>query len=259
VATVSVIFDYISLMICIIMLIRSLLFSSSPAGVERFCTDLQVKSIKFDVVKFEMAEVNQATVKNVNIYQGEIDVVKFDGTNNFDMWKCEVMDALTLSNLEDALLLENKPKEISEKEWDRMNRTACRVIRSCLTEHLKYHVMNETSARKIWDILEDMFLSRSIENRLHLKRRLYRFRLNKRISIGENMNNYNNLLADLASLKVVIEDEDKALVLLSSLSDEEYETFVLPFINGKKSLSYNKVSAALVNHELRKKDKRVFH
>jgi len=51
------------------------------------------------------------------------------------------------------------------------------------------------------------------------------------------------------------EDEDKALILLSSLSNEEYETFVLTLINDKKSLSYNEVSASLVNHDLVKKDK----
>ena len=29
-----------------------------------------------------------------------IDGVKFNGTNNFGMWRCEVMDALNASNLE---------------------------------------------------------------------------------------------------------------------------------------------------------------
>ena len=68
-----------------------------------------------------MAKINQSTVKNVNIHQSKIDVVKFDGTINFDMLKCEVMDVLTASYLEDSLLFEKKPKEISEKDWDKMN------------------------------------------------------------------------------------------------------------------------------------------
>ena len=33
----------------------------------------------------EMADVNQSTVKTVNIHHSRIDVVKFDGTNNFSM------------------------------------------------------------------------------------------------------------------------------------------------------------------------------
>jgi len=36
----------------------------------------------------------------------KIDVVKFDCKNNFGIWRCEVMDALTASNLEDTLRLE---------------------------------------------------------------------------------------------------------------------------------------------------------
>ena len=65
-----------------------------------------------------------------------------------------------------------------------------------------------------------------------------------------------NFLADLVNVDVVIEEEDKALILLNSLSDEEYgtETFVLTLINGKQILNYTDVSAALVNYDVRRKD-----
>ena len=63
-----------------------------------------------------MAEDNQCTVKIVNIHQSKIDVVKLDSTNNFDMWRCEVMDALNVHNLEDMLLLQEKPAKTSEKD-----------------------------------------------------------------------------------------------------------------------------------------------
>ena len=42
------------------------------------------------------------SVRSMNPHP-RIDVVKFNGTNNFGMWRCEVMDALTASNLEDTL------------------------------------------------------------------------------------------------------------------------------------------------------------
>ena len=68
------------------------------------------------------------------------------------------------------------------------------------------------------------------------------------------MNNYIKLLADLANMKKVIKNEDKTLILFSSLPDEEFETFVLILINGKQFFNFNEVSTALVNHELRQKD-----
>jgi len=79
--------------------------------------------------------------------------------------------------------------------------------------------------------------------------------LKRGTSINDHINIYTKLLTDLASLDVGIEDEDKALILLSSLPDERYETFVLILINGRTSLSYSEVTAALVNLELRRKDK----
>jgi len=78
-------------------------------------------------------------------------------------------------------------------------------------------MMIKTSARKIWEILESKYLIKNIENRLHLKRRIFHFQLEKRILIDEHMNNFTKLLADLANMDVVI--EDKALILLSSLPD----------------------------------------
>jgi len=51
------------------------------------------------------------------------------------------------------------------------------------------------------------------------------------------MNDYTKLLTDLVNVDVDIKEEDKALILLNSLPDEEYETFVLTLINGKQSLT----------------------
>ena len=45
----------------------------------------------------------------------KIDVVKFDGTKNFRLWRCEVVDALNAQNLKDTLELQEKPAEVDEK------------------------------------------------------------------------------------------------------------------------------------------------
>ena len=75
-----------------------------------------------------MAGESQFTVKSVNPHPMKIDVVKFNG-KNFDMWRCEVMDALTTSNLEDTLYLKEKLKDTSKKDWNKMNMTIFGLIR----------------------------------------------------------------------------------------------------------------------------------
>jgi len=64
------------------------------------------------------------------------------------------------SNLEDTLRLEKKPEAASEQDWKKMNRTACGMIRSCLTQDIKYHVLYETSARQLWEILMKKYLTK---------------------------------------------------------------------------------------------------
>jgi len=66
------------------------------------------------------------------------------------------------------------------------------------------------------------------------------------------MNSYTKPLTDLVNVDVKIDEEDKAIILLNSLPEEEYETFTLTLTNGRKSLNYNKVSATLMNYEVRR-------
>ena len=122
-----------------------------------------------------MAGGSTSIVKTINPHPLKIDVVKFDGKNDYGMWRCKVIIALKASNLKDTLRLEKKPKATSEQDWDKMNRMRCGLIRSYLTQDIKYHVLHETSVRKLWEILEKKYLTKSIESRLQLKRRLYRF------------------------------------------------------------------------------------
>ena len=67
----------------------------------------------------------------------KFDVEKFDGTNNFGMWQCEVQDILFQQEL-DVALEENRPEDVDEKDWTRINRLACGIIRLCLSNELKY-------------------------------------------------------------------------------------------------------------------------
>jgi len=56
-------------------------------------------------------------------------------------------------------------------------------------------------------------MKKSIENRLYLKKRIFRFQHKKGTSMNEHLNDFNKMIADLKE----IDDEDKALLLLNSL------------------------------------------
>jgi len=63
----------------------------------------------------KMAEEDTSSGKLMNPHSLRIDVVKFNDTNNFGMWRCEVMDTLTASNLEDTLRLEKSAHQQLKK------------------------------------------------------------------------------------------------------------------------------------------------
>ncbi|BBH01937.1 hypothetical protein Prudu_012349, partial [Prunus dulcis] len=164
-----------------------------------------------------------------------LEVDKFNGSNNFGMWQCEVMDVLYQQELD--MVLEDKPEDIDDKQWTRINLHACATIRSFLDKELKYPYMKETSAKKLWMKLEEKYMTKSAENRLFLKKRLFRFQYRS------------------ANLDVIIPDEDKALCLLNSLPDD-YDHLTTTLLYGKSEVKLDEVSAALVNHECRKKEQK---
>lgn len=191
------------------------------------------------------------SVRRTMLSNAKFEVEKFDGTNNFGMWQCEVSDLLFREGSDIAL--ESKPKDYSDDDWNYVNRQACGTIRLCLRKDQKYFVMKENIAAILWKKLEDKFMTKSVENRLYLKKKLFRFQFKKGTPMIEHLNNFNKILADLQNLDVEFIDEDKALLLLNSLP-ESYEHLTTTLLYGKDEVKFVDVSNALVNNEYRKKD-----
>ena len=51
--------------------------------------------------------------------------MKFERTNNFELWRCEVLDALNAQNVRDSLEFQEKPVEMKEKVWGKKNKMVC--------------------------------------------------------------------------------------------------------------------------------------
>ncbi|KAH9696084.1 hypothetical protein KPL71_023037 [Citrus sinensis] len=182
----------------------------------------------------------------------KIDVEKFNGKINFGMWRREVMDALIQIDLD--VVLKNKRHLYDEEIWDRMNKKACGHIRSCLTKKVKYLVKDEECAMTLWCTLEEKYLLKSPENRLHAMSQVYGFRMKPGVSMHDHVSRFEKLLADLKNLDEDIKDEVKAMILLQSLP-EEYSHFVTTLIYGKSVIVFKDFCTALTSLEIRNNDK----
>lgn len=65
-----------------------------------------------------------------------------------------------------------------------------------------------------------------------MKRRLYTFSIKDGVVVKDHLDEFNKLILDRENVNIVLEDEDGALILLSSLRDS-YEHFVDTLLYGR--------------------------
>ena len=114
----------------------------------------------------------------INASIAKIDVVKFDGIGNFGLWQRRVKDLLVQQGLVKALYEKaKKPETIMDDEWEELDMKVVNTIRLYLADELMYDVMDDVSSAAIWLKLESRYMSKSLTNKLNLKRKLYELKM----------------------------------------------------------------------------------
>ena len=98
-----------------------------------------------------------------------------------------------------------------------------------------YDVMEENSTAGIWLNLEKRYMSKSLTNKLHLKQKLYGLKMTEGADLRQHINTFKQILSDMLRIDIKFEDEDKAMMLLTSLP-ASYEHLVTTLLYGKKKL-----------------------
>jgi len=178
-------------------------------------------------------------------------IEKFDGKSNFGIWKLMMEDLLIQQGL-DAALLGKERSKVKDEDWEMFDRRARGAIRLCLSDEVIYGIMGEKTAAGVWLKLEELYMTKSITNRLYLKRQMYQLRMKEGTPLFKHINEFSKLLSELFAVEVTIEDEDQALLLLASLPSS-FEHLVTTILYGRDTVSLKDVQAALLSHETMKK------
>uniref|UniRef100_A0A803QQ04 Retrovirus-related Pol polyprotein from transposon TNT 1-94 n=1 Tax=Cannabis sativa TaxID=3483 RepID=A0A803QQ04_CANSA len=113
--------------------------------------------------------------------------------------------------------------------------------------------VSKESAASFWKKLDQLYMKKSLANRLFLKHKLYAFKLSLERSIENYFNDFNKIILDLENIIVKVEDEDQGIILLNSLPINAYEHFVDTMMHGRNYLTLDEVHSALMSKELMKK------
>lgn len=180
-------------------------------------------------------------------------------SSNYAIWKPRMEDILYCKDLYEPIHGdEARPKEKTDKEWEIMNRKTVVQIRQWVDQTVFHHVAQETNAFSLWKKLEAMYERKTAQNKASLIRRLVNLKYKDGRSVIEHLNDFQGLVNQLTTMKLVLDEELQALLLLSSLPDS-WETLVVSLSNsapdGKVTLDM--VKDSMLNEEVRRKEQRI--
>ncbi|GKA56734.1 zinc finger, CCHC-type containing protein [Tanacetum coccineum] len=175
-------------------------------------------------------------------------IKKFDGKNDFGLWQIK-MCALMVQQGCDAAL-ETLSADMKAGEKAALMKKAYITLILCLGDRVLQEVTKETTAAGIWTKLTSLYMTKSLANRLYLKKKLYTYYMSPGTKLGDHIDEFNKLILDLANIDIEIEDEDQTLMLLTSLPSS-YKKFIETLLYGRESLTMEDVLATLNSRELK--------
>ena len=136
------------------------------------------------------------------------------------------------------------------EEWDDMDLRAASAIRLCLSKNVLANVHALSTAKELWDKLEQLYQGKGISNWLYLKEQFHTLRMDSGTKISDHLSILNGIVSELEAIGVEIDDEDKALRLVLSLPSS-YEHMKPILMYGKKTLQFEDVTSKLLSEEKR--------
>ena len=107
----------------------------------------------------------------------------------------------------------------------------------------------EATTKYLWDKLGTLYQSKSLVNKLFLRKKLYNLRMRDGDLVVEHLNAFNTVVSQLVSIEIKISDEDKCISLLCSLPDP-WDSLVLAIGSNTISLKFDEVVSSLLLEEM---------
>jgi hypothetical protein len=169
---------------------------------------------------------------------------------SFELWKLKMEDLLVDRDQWITVDPGTAPTGTSADDWKKLDRKAKSTIRLCLSDSVLLNVSEEATTKDLWDKLGKLYQSKSLVNKLFLRKKLYNLRMRDGDSVAEHLNTFNTVVSQLVSIEIKISDEDKCISLLCSLPDL-WDSLVVAIGSNTTSLKFDEVVSSLLSEEMR--------
>eukprot|EP00253_Pinus_taeda_P008310 PITA_08310 len=147
---------------------------------------------------------------------GKIGIEKFNG-QSFELWKLKMVDLL-----------------VDKDQWIVVD-------------------LGEATTKALWDKLGTLYQSKSLVNKLFLRKKLYKSRVKDGDSVTEHPNAFNTMVSQLTFVDIKISDEDKCISLWCFLPDS-WDSLVIAIGSNATALQFDEIVSSLLMEDMRQKN-----
>lgn len=171
----------------------------------------------------------------------KFEIERFDGKGDFSLWKKKIKALLVQQKVAKALdkkidlFATLKPEEIEE-----MKDIAFSTIILYLAVNVLRQINDAKSANVVWTQLNAIYLTKSLTNKLYIKKRFFGFKIDSSKDQEHNLDEFNRILLDLSNIGETMSNENKAIILMNSLL-ESYNAIKMAIKYGRDSLTIDSV------------------
>ena len=122
-----------------------------------------------------------------------------------------------------------------------------------LSESVYFIVQSCSKTFELWKTLSDTYEKKVATTKIYLIRCLYNLRMKESDLVQTHLNEYESLSSQISAQGMIIDDELRAMLLMSSLPSS-WETFVTTMCNASTTtVKYSEVTTAILTEATRRK------